>query len=423
MKFYTGVKVIMSSNMQPVRGTKDFFGQDIAKYNHIVSTAKDITANYGYQELITPIFEFTNLFSRSLGEASDVVSKEMYNLLDKNGESLTLRPEFTASIVRSFLSNGMQQHLPLKFFSHGPLFRYERPQKGRMRQFHQVNAEFIGVSDPGSDAEIIQLACDLLDKLDILSRTELHLNSLGDKESRLKYREVLIAYFSKYESELSQDSQIRLKKNPLRILDSKDETDRNISLDAPKITDILNDTSRKYFADLQEYLTKMKIDFRLNTSLVRGLDYYTHTCFEFVTDALGAQGTVLGGGRYDGLIEELGGSQVPAIGFAAGIERLSLMIQDIDNLQQPVFISYIDESLKSLALETANILRKNNIYTEIDFTGNFSKQLKRANKLKARFVVIIGEDEVNNNNYKLKNFDTAEERSVSLNELIEIVKK
>ena len=310
------------------RGTADLLPKDKDRHNHVVSVALDVARRSGYQDMATPMFEFTEVFSRPLGDSSDVVAKETYSFEDRGGAGLTLRPEGTASAMRAVISNGLTQSLPLRWFYSGPMFRYERPQKGRLRQFHQFGCELIGPASPLADAEIITLGAAILSELNVLPHTKLHLNSLGDQESRLAYRQALIDYLSQYRSSLSEDSQRRLDTNPLRILDSKSESDQAILTEAPRLPTYLSGAAKAHFDQVSACLNKAAIEFVLDPLLVRGLDYYSHTAFEFITDALGAQGTVLGGGRYDGLSETLGGPPLPAVGFAAGIERLALLGAD-----------------------------------------------------------------------------------------------
>lgn len=377
------------SRLQPVRGTKDLFGEEVKKFQNIVIAAKNIGALYGFEPLYTPIFEDTNVFARTLGEESDVVNKEMYTFETKGGESITLRPEFTAGIVRAFISNGMQQNLPCKFFSYGPAFRYERPQKGRQRQFHQVNFEHFGNADPIADVEGIFLAAQILEELGIRDNVELNINTLGDDESRNKYREALVEYLSKYKNELSEDSQRRLEKNPLRILDSKDEGDRKIIADAPEISDHLNNGSKEFFDNVLEPINNnLNYSVKVNSKIVRGLDYYNHTVFEFIakSDELGAQNTIVAGGRYDGLVKQMGGSDTPAFGFAAGIERLILLNNVQKASKKRVFV--ISDDNKS-ALEIAQKLRKGKVKAELILSGNFRKKIQKADKLGATHIVFV----------------------------------
>lgn len=403
--------------LQPVRGTKDLFGVEYEKHEYIIDIAKKIAKAYDYQGISTPIFEFSNIFKRSLGETSDVVGKEMYSFLDKSNEEITLRPEFTASVCRAYISNGLKQFLPLKLFTHGPLFRYERPQKGRQRQFHQLNYEFLGPASPIVDAEIIAMAVNLLDKLDVLKSTSLELNSLGCVETRKKYQNTLVEYFKDHENNLSEDSKTRLYTNPLRILDSKDENDKKIVVNAPKINEHFTAEAEDFFLKLQEYLKLLGIKFNLNSSLVRGLDYYNHTSFEFVTNELGAQGTVLGGGRYNGLIKLLGGDNTEGVGFAAGIERLALLISLPE--QKNRYCALISD--QEISIKIANDLRKQGVLLQFEYGMKFDKALKNAVKNNCKFAIFIGEDEVKTNSAKVKNLDTREEQNMALDLVSKIV--
>lgn len=311
---------------QPVRGTQDMYGETEERFAHVVSTFERVRRLYGFKGLQLPVIEPTAVFARSLGEATDVVSKEMYTFEDRGGDSITLRPEFTAGIARAYLTNGWQQHAPMKVTAHGPLFRYERPQKGRYRQFHQIDAEIIGAAEPAADIELLRMADQLLRELGVKEGVTLELNTLGDAASRDAWRAALITYFNDHKDVLSEDSLSRLEKNPLRILDSKDPDDRGVAHAAPKIDEFLSGEAQDFFGAVTAGLDAAGVAWTRNAKLVRGLDYYRHTAFEFTTDRLGAQGTVLGGGRYDGLIENLGGPPTPAVGWAAGIERLAMLV-------------------------------------------------------------------------------------------------
>src|SRR6185312_6597147 len=312
--------------LQPARGTHDLIGADQRRHQHVVDTARRVAATYGFDEWATPIFEDTRVFSRTLGETSDVVMKEMYSFQDRGGDAITLRPEATAGVCRALVSNGLTQSLPQRVFCAGPMFRYERPQKGRYRQFHQIGLELIGPGEPLADAEVIACGWDILKALGVSGDTVLELNTLGDRESRQAYRDALVGYFTEHQGGLSEDSLNRLERNPMRILDSKDEADRRIVAEAPTIGAYLTDAAATFYAKLQDHLTRFGVPFRENPRIVRGLDYYGHTAFEFVTSKLGAQGTVMAGGRYDGLVAEMGGPQTPAVGWAAGIERLAMLL-------------------------------------------------------------------------------------------------
>ena len=400
--------------LQPVRGTQDLLPEAQRRHRAVIETARQIAERYGYHEIATPIFEFTEVFARPIGETSDIVSKEMYSFADRGGEEITLRPEYTAGIVRAILSNGLTQSLPQKLFASGPMFRYERPQKGRFRQFHQIDVELIGAAQPAGDVEIIALAADILDALGVLKRTALELNTLGDLASRLAYREALIAYYTSRSDGLSEDSLKRLERNPLRILDSKDEGDKRINAEAPAFEAYLTQESRDFFAAVRSGLETLGISFRLNPRLVRGLDYYCHTAFEFVTTDLGAQGTVLGGGRYDGLMGVMGGPETPGVGWAAGIERLALLIDEPAPPPRPIVLVPLGEAGEALALTLAHALRRSGFTIDLGYSGNLRRRLQRADKLKARVAVILGDNEIARNVAALRDLDTGEQSEVPL---------
>jgi histidyl-tRNA synthetase len=401
----------MANILQPVRGTRDLIGEDAARHFHVVETARRITGLYGFSEWQTPIFEDTKVFSRTLGETSDVVTKEMYTFDDRGGDSVTLRPEGTAGVCRALITGGLTQTLPQKVFYAGPMFRYERPQKGRYRQFHQIGVELLGPATPLADAEVIAAGWQILSELGIANAVELQVNTLGDTESRANYRNRLVEYFSAYAAELSDDSKLRLEKNPLRILDSKDEGDKKLVAGAPQMQDSLTDEARAFFDSLQNYLAAFGVPFVRNSNIVRGLDYYNHTAFEFVTTSLGAQGTVMAGGRYDGLVEQMGGPSVPGVGWAAGIERLSMLISAPPASAVPVTVIPMSGDSEARALEILKSLRAQNIAAEIGYSGNAKKRLERANKSGAAFAVLVGED------IKLKNLTTGEQQDVTVDAL------
>lgn len=402
------------SSLQPVRGTHDLLPEEMLRHRAVVETARDVAERYGYGEIATPIFEFSEVFKRTLGDTSDIVTKEMYSFTDRGGEMLTLRPEGTAGVARAMMSGGLTQHLPLKFFYSGPMFRYERPQKGRMRQFHQIGVELLGVAQPLGDVEIIALGVQILRELGILEHTVLELNTLGDSESRQSYRKALIAYFEGHHDRLSADSRERLTRNPLRILDSKDEGDRRLVADAPLFAEHLNRASRDFFAEVTASLDALGIAYHLNPRLVRGLDYYCHTAFEFTTDQLGAQGTVMGGGRYDGLVGMMGGAQTPGIGWAAGIERLAMLLRDPPAARRPIAVLPVGEEAAMAALKLAVELRGAGYVVELGYGGNLGKRMKRANKLAARAAVIIGTDELARDAVTLRDLDSGEQEEVPL---------
>ncbi len=405
------------ANLQPVRGTHDLLPEDARRHRHVEAVALDIARRYGYGEIATPIFEFTEVFSRTLGETSDVVTKEMYTFTDRGGEDVTLRPEGTAGVARAFISGGLSQNLPLKFFYRGPMFRYERPQKGRLRQFHQIGVELLGVEGPLADVETIALGAHILDALGLAGTITLELNSLGDAESRAAYREALVGYLRGRLDRLSEDSRNRLERNPLRVLDSKDEGDKAIVADAPVLTDYLNDASRAFFDTVKAGLERMGIAYAVNPRLVRGLDYYSHTAFEFTTTALGAQGTVMAGGRYDGLIAQMGGPQTAGIGWAAGIERLAMLLRDVPDAARPVAVVPMGDDLAAMAL--AERLRRAGFAVELGFSGNMKKRMARANKAGARAAVILGQDEAARGAATLRDLDSGEQQEVPLGELEE----
>jgi histidyl-tRNA synthetase len=400
--------------MQPVRGTQDLLPEAARRHRRVSDTARVVAELYGFAEMATPIFEFTEVFARPIGEHTDIVSKEMYTFTDRGGEEVTLRPEATAGIVRALLSNGLTQSAPLKFFCCGPMFRYERPQKGRFRQFHQIDVELLGVPQPQADIEVIALGSRILSELGIGDRVVLELNTLGDPESRVAYRTALIAYFSLHKSELSEDSRRRLDANPLRILDSKDPSDMRINADAPAFDRYLSEVSRTFFAHVRNGLDRIGIVHRLNPRLVRGLDYYTHTVFEFVTSDIGAQGTVLAGGRYDGLIELMGGPSMAGVGWAAGIERLALLIAEPPMPPRPVALVPIGEPGESMALVIAEVLRRHGWAVDLSYAGNLSRRMRRANRVNARAAVLIGEDEAAREVVTLRDLDTGEQSELPL---------
>ena len=401
------------SRLQPARGTSDLLPSTMAAHRRVIDTARDAAGLYGFQEMATPIFEFAEVFSRPLGDSSDVVTKETYNFTDRGGETLTLRPENTAGVVRAMISNGLTQSLPLKFFYAGPMFRYERPQKGRMRQFHQIGIEYLGPRDGLADAEIIACGARVLAGLGVLDCCRLHLNSLGDAESRQAYRAALLAFLESHASELSADSQARLQTNPLRILDSKDAGDRAILENAPRLDGYLNDASKRHFAAVTGALDSAGIDWTFDPLLVRGLDYYCHTAFEFITDALGAQGTVLGGGRYDGLSEMLGGPPVAGVGWAAGVERLSMLVGEQEPATPPVAILPMDGDGESEAHRLAEMLRDSGVAVDLSAGGAIGKRLKKADRAGARLAVILGSDELAAGTAQLRDLATGTQSSIA----------
>ena len=388
-------------------------------HRHVVDTARRIVERYGFDEVATPIFEFSQVFKRTLGEASDVVTKEMYSFTDKGDEEVTLRPENTAGVARAFISEGLAQQIPVRYFYAGPMFRYERPQKGRQRQFHQIGVELIGLPQPQADVEVIAAGVRVLEALGVLGETELQLNTLGDTESRTAYRGALVDYFEKHREALSEDSQARLERNPLRILDSKDEADRGIVADAPLFGDFLNADSTEFFDTVKAGLDALGIEYTVNPRLVRGLDYYCHTAFEFVTTALGAQGTVLAGGRYDGLIKMMGGPETPGVGWAAGVERLSMLCSDVPNARRPVALIPLGADAEQEVFKIAERLRGAGFRIELGYSGNMSRRMKRANRVNACAAVIVGDDELARGTATVRNMESGSQDEVALASLEE----
>jgi histidyl-tRNA synthetase len=379
---------------QAVRGTQDMLGETAERFQAVVAAFDRLRRLYGFGRIEVPVFEATAVFARSLGESTDVVSKEMYSFEDRGGDSLTLRPEFTAGIARAYLTEGWQQHAPLKVATHGPLFRYERPQKGRFRQFHQLDAEVIGAAEPAADVELLILAAHLLDELGVSDGVTLTLNTLGDAETRNAWRAALIAHFEAHRDALSPDSVDRLARNPLRILDSKDPRDRPIADAAPPIDAFMSADAGAFFERVTAGLDAAGVAWTRNARLVRGLDYYRHTAFEFVTERLGAQGTVLGGGRYDGLIEALGGPHTPAVGWAAGIERLAMLIDTPAPEHVTVALVPMGAAAEAAAVGLLAGLRRQGIAADMAYKGNMKKRMQKADATGARFAVILGDDEL-----------------------------
>jgi histidyl-tRNA synthetase len=376
------------SKVQKPRGTQDMLGEAAARFDHVIDTFNRVRKLYGFGRVEVPVFEATSVFARSLGETTDVVAKEMYSFEDRGGDSLTLRPEFTAGIARAYIENGWQQHAPLKVAAWGPLFRYERPQKGRFRQFHQLDAEVIGAAEPAADVEVIALAQQVLQELGVAGDVVLQLNTLGDAETRSAWREGLVRHFSAHRDVLSAESLERLAKNPLRILDSKAEADKALVADAPRIDAYMTSAAGAFFEAVQKGLQASGVKFERAESLVRGFDYYRHTAFEFVTTALGAQGTVIGGGRYDGLIGAMGGPETPAVGWAGGIERLAMLVTAPD-VSGPIAIVPNAPENDDVARELAVKLRLAGHAVEIAYRGNAKRRVELARKAQARAVIHV----------------------------------
>ncbi len=412
----------MSLKQQPVRGTYDLTFESYERHMRLVRHVKDIVRRYSFSGIMTPIFEHTSVFVKPLGDTSDIVGKEMYTFTDKGGESITLRPEGTAAVVRAIISEGLTQNTPLKLFYYGPMFRYERPQAGRFRQHYQFGVEWIGSESPLADIEILHMASVIFKEMGIAEKTTLELNTLGDSNSRKAYREALVSYLSAYKTELSEDSQRRLASNPLRILDSKNEKDKKIIQDAPKLSTYLNDDSKIYFDKLCSGLSKLGIVFTLNDHLVRGLDYYNHTTFEFTTNHLGAQGTVLAGGRYNGLVANMGGPDLPGVGWAFGIERmLSLVTLPLATSNILAVIPF-EQTFEEQAFILTQHLREQGFNVDMILSGNAGKRLKRADKIKAQTAILIAENEMTQGKYILRNLSDGSQKCIAHDELISELK-
>ncbi|RLA05372.1 MAG: histidine--tRNA ligase [Gammaproteobacteria bacterium] len=400
----------MSNQIKAIRGMNDILPSDTGVWQYLESVLRDTLASYGYQEIRMPVVEKTQLFARSIGAATDIIEKEMYTFNDRNDESLSLRPEGTAGCVRAGVEHGLLYNQEQRLWYMGPLFRYERPQKGRYRQFHQMGAEVFGLAGPDVDAELILMTARIWKKLGINQLLRLEINSLGSAEARQKYRGILVDYFSNHKDQLDEDSLRRLESNPLRILDSKNPKMQQLIEAAPRLSEHLDEESAEHFSALCKRLDNSGIEYTINTRLVRGLDYYNRTVFEWITDSLGAQGTVCGGGRYDALVQQLGGKETPAVGFAMGLERLASLLMDLDtdlalNQQIDVYIARMGEKAEIKGLLLAEDLRNElpglKILTHCG-TGNFKKQLKRADNSGARFCIILGDNELAENKVSMK---------------------
>ena len=403
--------------LRPVRGTHDLYGNNIKKYNNIFQTVSELAKLFSFSEIQTPIFEFSNLFLKPLGEQSDVVLKEMYTFKDRNDELLTLRPEYTTPMIRSALTNNLMDDLPLKVYGIGPMFRRERPQKGRYRQFNQINFEVFGSNNFMVDLELIILAYEILKKLLPSKNLILNLNSLGTSQNLIDYKDKLKKFFNDNKSKLSQESYEKINSNPLRILDSKQETDIALSNKAPSINEFLSIETKNHFEELKRGLEYHNIKYTENHKLVRGLDYYCSTVFEFKTNNLGSQDTILGGGRYDGLIKTLGGPDIPGIGWAAGIERISMLMNNIKDNSKILHIAINDEKFKNHLLKLIKNLKENNIKFYWNYKYNLKKSLQKANREKITNIIIIGENEYNNDFYTLKKLDKGNQFEIKLNDL------
>jgi histidyl-tRNA synthetase len=419
----------MGQQISAIRGMNDIYGEDAEAFNALIQAAERVMQQYGYKSIRLPIVEKTELFSRSIGEVTDIVEKEMYTFADRNDDSLTLRPEGTAGCVRAVVQNGLAHNQIQKLYYSGPMFRYERPQKGRYRQFHQFGVEVFGLASADIDAELIILTARLWEQLG-LENLELQINSLGSQQARLEYRDILVEYFNQNQSQLDEDSQRRLNTNPLRILDSKNPDMRELIEAAPKLIDHLDDESAEHFEQVKQHLDDLGIEYLVNPSLVRGLDYYNRTVFEWVTTELGAQGTVCAGGRYDGLVEQIGGKSTPAVGFAMGIERLMALLIDQDKLpsaEQPdLYVVAVGEKVTRPAMIVAEMLRDGLPQLNVQMNcggGSFKSQFKKADKSGASFAVVLGDQEVSDKVVALKPLRVdSEQKLIAWSELVETLK-
>ncbi|WP_416411898.1 histidine--tRNA ligase [Pantoea sp. App145] len=414
----------MAKNIQAIRGMNDYLPADTAIWQRIEGTLKQVLASYGYSEIRLPIVEQTPLFSRAIGEVTDVVEKEMYTFEDRNGESLTLRPEGTAGCVRAGIEHGLLYNQEQRLWYMGPMFRYERPQKGRYRQFHQMGAEVFGLQGPDVDAELIMMTARWWKALGIAEHVQLELNSIGSLDARANYRDALVAFLEQHKEVLDEDCKRRMYTNPLRVLDSKNPDIQKLLNDAPTLGDFLDEDSRAHFSGLCALLDDAGISYSINQRLVRGLDYYNRTVFEWVTSALGSQGTVCGGGRYDGLVEQLGGRPTPAVGFAMGMERLVLLVQAVNPEFEPtrivdVYVIASGQGVQSAAMQLAEKLRDADPQLKLMTNfggGNFKKQFARADKWGARIALVLGEDEVKTGLVVIKDLRTGDQQTLAQSE-------
>jgi histidyl-tRNA synthetase len=410
------------SNLRPVKGTRDLLPEEMKRFGFLHQKFRSVSELYGFGEISTPILESIEVFTHSLGDTSDVVTKQMYSFKDNNGDMLVLRPEGTAGVARAFINEGMGQEVPVKLSYYGPMFRYERPQKGRYRQFFQMGVELIGAQKAQADIETIACARQMLSEIGLLSRVKLQINSIGDHESRKNYRETLLQFLKTHFESLSVESQSRFEKNPLRILDSKDPKDREILKSAPLFRESLNESSRLFFEEVCQGLKDLGIEFVVDDYLVRGFDYYCHTVFEFTTEDLGSQNAVLSGGRYDGLIESLGGPKTPGVGWAAGVDRLALMLTEIPNQMRPIAVIPMSDAFEKEALAVCMKLRQNGIASDLAYSGNPGKRMKRANKIGAKYALILGEEELAREKLVLKNMDEGTQSEIARHDYIESIR-
>jgi len=408
--------------IKPVRGTHDLFGEEINKFNKVVAEVKNISQQFGFYELITPIFESSELFKKPLGEQSDVVLKEMYTFNDRNEDEITLRPEYTTPMIRAAISNGLLNNLPAKFFGTGQMFRRERPQKGRYRQFNQINFENFGSDDYFADIEIICLANTLLKKLIPNSNFTLHINTLGARDNLSAYKKILSKFFNDNQKSLSKESLDKINTNPLRILDSKNPDDSAMIKKSPKLIDLISKTDLNNYEEIKKCLTDLGINIFEDPNLVRGLDYYCHTVFEFKTNELGSQDTLIGGGRYNGLIKTLGGKDIPGVGWAGGIERIMLLMNDVPQKQADIHLAILDPSFKLHAIKIYDFLIKNSFSVYWNYKYNLKKALSFANEKKINYLIIVGENEKANNNFSIKNLSNGKQVIVNIDNILDYLK-
>lgn len=420
----------MAKKIQAIRGMNDTLPQQTPVWQKLESLLRKTVSSYGYSEIRMPIVETTNLFKRSIGEVTDIVEKEMYTFADRNGDSLTLRPEGTASCVRAGNEHGLLYNQERRLWYTGPMFRHERPQKGRYRQFHQFGVETFGIASADIDAEVILLSARLWKALGIFDHVELQINSLGSNEARALYKEALVAFLSKHQDKLDEDSKRRMLTNPLRVLDSKNRDVQALLVDAPKLSDHLDDQSVNHFAKLKQYLDAAGIKYIVNERLVRGLDYYNRTVFEWVTSSLGAQGTICAGGRYDGLVEQLGGKATPAVGFAMGLERIVLMLEKLElnadvKCDVDIYSVLVGEQTDLAGFKMAELIRSELPQLKMMHhcgAGNFKKQMKRADKSGAKVALIIGESELESGCVTIKELQgKTPQQTVAMNEMIRVL--
>ncbi len=415
----------MTKKLQTIRGIRDLLDDELETYNRVIEVSSRLAALHNYDEIVLPILEYSSVFFRTLGEASDIVTKETYTFADRDKRSITLRPEFTASTVRSLISNGLTQSMPKRFFTYGPIFRHERPQRGRYRQFYQFNCELFGNDSPMADVEVINLLSLILSELDLSKEFEIEINSLGDKESSNIYTKILRQYLLDNFDKLSDVSKERVNKNPLRVLDSKDEEDIEILALAPSIRDFLNQQSIDHFANVCENLDLLQIQYKINYKLVRGLDYYTNTVFELTAEKLGAQKAIAAGGRYDSLVESMGGLQTPAVGFALGIDRIHELLKECNVLKNTskslCYLIPIGDSAETYSFNLAQALRKKGITVCLDHNFSTKKRIKIADRERYPICLIFGDEELESGEFILRDMVASEERRINEEELDEVL--